>query len=100
MKHETPTRVERRPDGSTVWTFPSGHVYRVPPTPVLDRPRVRARNRVGGRVVDPDWTPPPHTDHGATDIDALTQTLTDAPTTPDHQSSEQPRAADPGPPPF
>jgi hypothetical protein len=104
MKHETPTRVERRPDGTTVWTYPTGHVYVVPPTRVLDRPRVRARTRVGAPVVDPDdWSPSPGTDHGAADVDALTEAvMSEAAHTADPQldAPETSSTLHIGPPPF
>jgi hypothetical protein len=103
LKHETPTSVTRRPDGTTVWTYPTGHAYLVAPTPVLQRPRVRARTRVGTRAVEPYRNPPPHTDHAAADLEALSAAVTGQgqQSAGADQSAAQARPApDPGPPPF
>jgi hypothetical protein len=103
LKHQTPTSVTRRPDGTTVWTYPTGHAYLVAPTPVLQRPRVRARTRVGTRAVEPYRNPPPHTDHAAADLQALTEAV-DAQAGSGGESQaddlQAPMTVDPGPPPF
>ena len=38
MKTHTDTTVRTDPDGTTVWTLPSGRTYRVPPHRVIDHP--------------------------------------------------------------
>ncbi len=38
VKTHTDTTVETEPDGTTVWTLPSGRVYRVPPHQLLQHP--------------------------------------------------------------
>ncbi len=38
VKTHTDTTVETEPDGTTIWTLPSGRVYRVPPHQLLQHP--------------------------------------------------------------
>jgi hypothetical protein len=73
VKTHTDTTVTLEPDGSTVWTYPSGHSYRRPPDPVIDHPQLapyaprRAVHRIRSDP-DVDVTDP---DGDVTDPDAL-----------------------------
>ena len=68
VKTHTDTTVVTEPDGTTVWTLPSGRVYRVPPHQPAPTPRPRPRTAPGRttptprrRTTSPRTTPAPRT---------------------------------------
>lgn len=110
MKHRSGATVTRRPDGTTVWTMPTGHVYTRPARPPLHRPLVTVRTPPSDHAhantdadVDAEATPrhPAH-DTAAHDIAALRAAIEAPPTPPVPTATHSDPTDDPfaGPPPF